>query len=154
MVTGMPRGGATLLQVERRTAQLIPDRLRFSAMADVTPDPAVVASLARGGANISPRNCGITFGRDVSDVTGTTRPGCLAGVPPLSIAVVALRRSRSRFCAIRSVSGLSEHPAQVDGHLLVDVFASRCLEYFCFGSQGHGELAVVLVGYGSRVPRA
>ena len=54
MVTGMPGGGATLLGIERRTAQLIPDRLRFSAMADVTPDPAVVASLARGGANISP----------------------------------------------------------------------------------------------------
>ena len=123
-------------------------------MADVTPDPAVVASLARGGANISPRNCGITFVLDVSGAAGTTRPGSLAGFVPLSIAVVALRRSRNRFCVFRCVSGLAEHPAQVDGHLLVDVFAPRCLEYFCFGSQGHGELAVVLVGYGSRVPRA
>ena len=69
----------------------------------------------------------------------------------MSVAVVALTGIRNRFCVIRSVSGLSEHPAQVDGQLLVDVFAPGFLEYFCLGSQGHRELAVVLVGYGSEV---
>lgn len=29
------------------------------------------------------------------------------------------------FCAIRRESGPPEHPAQIDGHLLIDVFASR-----------------------------
>jgi len=82
---------------------------------------------------------------------GLPGPGSLAGFAPLSIAVVALTRIRNRFCAVRCVPGLSQHTAQVDGHLLVDVFAPGFLEYFCLGSQGHRELAVVLVGYGSEV---
>jgi hypothetical protein len=47
--------------------------------------------------------------------------------------------------------GLREHPAQVDDHLLIDVFAPRGFEYFCLGSQGHSELAVVFVVYGPEV---
>ena len=60
------------------------------------------------------------------------------------IAVIALMRVRGWSFAIRRPPSLLEHPAQVDGRLLVDVFAPRSLEYLCLGPQVHREFAVVL----------
>ena len=77
------------------------------------------------------------------------RSGSSAGFAPLPVAVVALAGIRNRCCPIRSVSGLLQQSAQVDGQLPIDVFASRGRDCFRLGSQSHGELAVVLMGDGS-----
>jgi hypothetical protein len=69
----------------------------------------------------------------------------------LSIAVVPLTRVRARSFVIRRPPGLPEHPAQVEGRLLIDVFASWSLEYFRLGSQIHSEFAVVFSFYGPQV---
>ena len=39
-----------------------------------------------------------------------------------------------------------EQPAQVHDHLLVDVFPTRRLKHFSFGTQRHSEFAVALFG--------
>src|ERR1700735_2457697 len=118
---------------------LLPGVERYRALADRRP----LVSTPVG------RRCRGDDGPGGDPICSNT-PSCCS-VIVLSIAVLVLMRVRAGSFVIRSPPGLPEHPAQVDGHLLIDVFARGSLEYFCLGSQVHSELAVVFAFYGPQV---
>ena len=74
---------------------------------------------------------------------GARRLGRRAPVPMPVIAATSVRYRRS---VVGREAYLPEHPAHVDDHLSVDVFARRCLEDFNFWTQRHREFGVALFG--------